>query len=131
MQREHFIRNLKGTMYYQDTPIVEFEIKNRELVQFEDLSNGKYWFAELGLWGETYVAFNEFFKRRVVQDYAMYLREYLDACGLESYDFEEIVKRNNGSNHLDMFWVKFENIGAKCFNDIWQQEYPIYKEGTV
>lgn len=74
---------------------------------------------------------NDFFRRRVVQDYAMFIHEYLSGMGLDCYDFEELVKRNNGSNHLDSYWVKFDGIGASCYNDIWEQSYPIYKEGTI
>lgn len=127
MSKEYFINNLKGTMYCQDLALFEFEIKDRELVSYQDLSRQKWWPMEAKVYGMSYRSLNDFFRRRVVQDYAMWLQDYLKGMGLSGYDFEELVKRNNGSNHLDEYWVKFDRIGAKCYNDIWTQKYPIYK----
>lgn len=109
----------------------EFEIKNRELVSYRDLSNQKWWPLEPKVYGMSYRSLNEFFQRRVVQDYAMWLHDYLEGMGLPGYDFEELVKRNNGSNHLDEYWIKFDSIGAQCYDDIWTQKYPIYSTGTI
>lgn len=131
MHREHFINNLKGRMYYKETPIFDFEIKNRELVSYTDLSNQRFWPCEPKMNGMSYAALNNFFRRRVVQDYAMWVDEYVHAMGLSEYNFEELVKRNNGNNMIDFFWIKFEGIGAKCWADVWKQEYPIYTEGTI
>ena len=33
-------------------------------------------------------------------------------------DFDEYIRKNNGNNNLDNYWVKFPNFGAKCFRDI-------------
>lgn len=131
MRREHFIKNMNGVLFYKDIPLFSFEIKDRQLISFQDLSNGEMWPYELRDIGVSYVAINNFFRRRVVADYAMWLREYLDALYLDHYDFEEIVKRMNGNNNVDFYWVKFDGIGAKQFSDIISQEYPIYKEGTI
>lgn len=32
MGYQYFIRNLEGTLYYLDTPVIEFIIKDRELI---------------------------------------------------------------------------------------------------
>lgn len=45
---------------------------------------------------------------------------------VKHYDFEEIVKLNNGWNHLDYYWVKFDELDATCWKDILTQKYPIY-----
>lgn len=126
MEREYFIRNMEGTLYWRDMPLFEFVIRNRELVSYKDLSDGKMWPAEPKTFGMSYRSINEFFRRRVIDDHAMWLTDYLEALGLDHYDFEEIVKRNNGNNHLDDFWVKFDDLGAKTFKDIYEQQYPIY-----
>lgn len=126
MEREYFIQNMEGTLYWKDTPLFDFHIRNRELVSYRDLSNGQMWPAEPKTYGMSYRSINDFFRRRVVEDHAMFLMDYLDAMGLDHYDYEEMIKRNNGSNHLDNFWVKFEGLGAKNFDDICNQHYPIY-----
>ena len=125
MSREYFIRNLEGTLYYKDLPLFEFKIKNRELVYSKDLSNQKMWPVEPKVYGLSYRTINDFFRRRVVQDNAMMLKEYLDDMGLPYYDFEELIKKNNGSSH-DFFWLKFNGLGAKNFSEICTQSYPIY-----
>lgn len=127
MEREYFIKNLEGVMYYQDTPLFEFKIENRELVHYKDISRLKYYPCEPRMNGVSYTSINNFFRRRVVPDYAQDIRDYLTAIGLDTYDFEELIKRNNGYNHLDFFWVKFKNIGAQSWHDICTQTYPIYK----
>lgn len=32
-------------------------------------------------------------------------------------NFDEYIKHNNGNNNLDNYWVKFEDFGARCFED--------------
>jgi len=126
MHREYFIKNLEGIMYFKDIPLFEFQIRNRELISYRDLSNHEFWPCEPRMNGMSYVSLNNFFQRRVVPDYAQDIGEYLDAIGLPYYDFEELVRRNNGGNHLDFFWVRFPDMGAQCWNDILTQNYPIY-----
>lgn len=123
-REQMFIRNLEGTLYYQDKPLIMFKIQNMRLVEYT-LLESQHLPVELAVWGISYYNFNEFFKRRVVQDGAMFLRDYLDELHLEHYDFEQIVKRNNGSNHLDFYWVKFPNgVGIQKFEDIWKMQEP-------
>lgn len=112
-------------MYFQDVPLFEFRIVNRELISYKDLSHQEYWPCEPRMNGMSYISINNFFQRRVVPDYAQDIKEYLEAIGLRYYDFEELIKRNNGGNHLDFFWVKFPDKGARCWNDILTQKYPI------
>ncbi len=131
MSKEHFIKNLKGTMYHQNLALFEFEIKDRQLISCHDLSNQKWWPMEPKEFGMSYRSLNDFFRRRVVQDYAMWLSDYLEGMGLSCYNFEELVKRNNGSNHLDEYWIRFDGIGAQCYDEIWTQKYPIYLTGTI
>lgn len=125
MEREYFIWNLEGTLYYKDMPLFEFKIKNRELVYWKDLSNKEMWPLEPKVYDMSYRTLNDFFRRRVVQDNAMLLKEYLEDMGLDYYDFEELIKKNNGSTH-DFYWVKFKDMGAKNFDEICNQHYPIY-----
>lgn len=122
----HYIKNIEGTLYSFDVPLCEFSIKDRELVYFKDLSNKKFYPFELALGGATYGSFNNFFNRRVVKDYAMFIREYLNDMGLDSYDIDELVKRNNGSCH-DTYWIKFKDFGVKSWDELQHTRMPIYK----
>ena len=45
---------------------------------------------------------------------------------LKYYDFEALIKKMNGWNAIGYHWIKFDNMGAKCWNDIIHQKYPIY-----
>ena len=54
-----------------------------------------------------------------------YLTEHLKAIGMEEFNFDDYIKKNNGNNHLDNYWIKFKTFGAKCFAEICSQEYPV------
>lgn len=90
-----------------------FKIEDRKLINYElygwkaEISEGK----GIGFFkasGVSYKTLNEFFRSRVVLDGSMMIREYLDALGLDHYDFEKIVKTLCGWNPADRIWVKFE-----------------------
>lgn len=116
---------MKGILYYQDTPLLDFEISNRELLMGIDLSEHKLWPPEIHLYGLTYGNLNDFFRRRTMMEGCMYYMEHLHSMGLERMDFDKYIMMNNGNNHLDNYWVKFEDFGAKSFNDICTQRYPV------
>lgn len=61
MAEIRLINNLKGILYYIDTPLLDFEIKNRELVRAEDLSGKKLYPFELSRLGVNYGSINVFF----------------------------------------------------------------------
>ncbi len=102
-----FLKNYSGTLYYEDIPLVYFNIENGELKEYrkckEDLQYFPYELARIGF---TYKAFNLFFRERVVLDGSQDIREYLNALDLEYYDFEKIVKINKGRNFLDNWSVR-------------------------
>ena len=52
--------------------------------------------------------------------------EYVKGMGLERYDFKELIKRNNGWNHVDLYWLKMNGIGASSWEEVQTQNYPIY-----
>lgn len=126
MGREYFIWNMKGVLLCEDLSLVDFEIKERQLIYARDLSNGERYPWALFRYGLTYQGFNTFFNMRVVRDYAQDLRDYLECMGLKAYDFEALVKKMNGWNALDMYWVRFDDLGARCWADICSQKYPIF-----
>ncbi len=55
------INNLKGILYYLDIPLLDFEVKNRELIKAVDLNKGKLFPPELAVWGISYGNLNAFF----------------------------------------------------------------------
>ena len=118
MSEVRLINNLKGILYYLDTPIIDFEIKDRRLIKAEDLSGKKYYTPELACFGMNYLNFNSFFERRTMKEGCMYYREHLRAIGMERFDFDEYIRKNNGNNNLDNYWVKFDDFGAKSFKEI-------------
>ena len=124
MAEVRWIFNLSGILYYLDTPLLDFSIKNRRLEYAKDLSGRRLYPPELALYGVSYANLNEFFERRTMKENCMFYREHLKAIGLKSFDFDTYIKKNNGNNHLDNYWVKFEDFGAKCFSDICSQKYP-------
>lgn len=48
----------------------------------------------------------------------MYYREHLKKIGMDKFDFDEYIKKNNGNNNLDNYWVRFEDFGARNFSQI-------------
>ena len=118
MAEVRLIRNLKGILYYLDTPLLDFEIRDRELIKANDLSGGRFFPPELALYGVTYGNINEFFERRTMKEGCMYYREHLRNIGLEMFDFDRYIMKNNGNNNLDNYWVRFEDRGARRFADI-------------
>ena len=125
MMDKYYIQNLDGTLYKKDIPILYFKIDGQQLIEYKKLADKKYLPAHLD--GKiSYNNIRSFFEDRVVEYGAMWVDDYIHALGLESYNFEEIIKRNNGWNHLDLFWIKLKNIGATSWNEILHQKYPIY-----
>lgn len=121
MAEVRLISNLKGILYYIDMPLLDFEIKNRELIKAVNLSEGRRFPPELALYGITYGNINDFFRRRTMDEGCMFYQEHLKALHLEKFDFDKYIMLNNGNNHLDNYWVRFENFGARCFMDICTQ----------
>lgn len=118
MAEVRWIQNLKGILYYLDTPLLDFEIKERQLVKAKNLSGGKFFPPELAVYGINYGNINEFFERRTMKEGCMFYREHLKAIGMERFNFDEYIKIKNGNNHLDNYWVKFENYGATNFAEV-------------
>lgn len=117
MAEVRLINNLKGILHYLNTPLIDFEIRDRELIKAVDLSGGKLFPWELARFGVTYGSINAFFQRRTMKEGCMFYQEHLRAIGMERFDFDQYIRHNNGNNNLDNYWVKFENFGAKCFED--------------
>ena len=118
MAEVRLINNLRGILYYLDTPLLDFEIKDRTLVKAVDLNNGKLFPPELAVWGVSYGNINAFFERRTMKEGCMFYYEHLRAIGMERFDFDAYIKKNNGNNTLDNYWVRFPDFGAKRFKDI-------------
>ncbi len=112
------INNLQGILYYLDTPLLDFEVKDRNLIKAVDLNGGNLYPMELAVWGISYGNLNAFFERRTMKEGCMFYREHLKAIGMERFDFDTYIRKNNGNNNLDNYWVKFPDFGAKCFRDI-------------
>lgn len=112
------IRNLRGVLYYINTPLLDFEITDRRLIKADNLSGGRFFPPELAVYGVNYGNINEFFERRTMKEGCMFYREHLKAIGMEMFDFDEYIKKNNGNNNLDNYWVRFEDFGARSFEEI-------------
>ena len=123
MAEIRLINNLKGILYYLDIPLLDFEVKNRELIKAVDLNKGKLFPPELAVWGISYGNLNAFFVRRTMKEECMFYREHLKAIGMERFDFDIYIRKNNGNNNLDNYWVKFPDFGARCFKDIAEHNY--------
>lgn len=124
--RVYYIKNLEGTVYYKDTPVFEFRIKDCKLEYFKDLSNKKYYPWEFVVQPISYACFVEWLNNRVVKDYAMDIQGYLKQMGLDHYDFEELIKRTNGSNET-MHWIRFKDFGAQSWDELLTLDFPVYK----
>lgn len=125
MAEVRLINNMKGILYYLDTPLLDFEIRDRELVKGVDMNDGRYFPPELAVYGISYGNLNEFFCRRTMREGCMFYHEHLRALGLEKMDFERYIMMNNGNNNVDNYWVRFDDFGAKSFYDIAHQNYPV------
>ena len=118
MAEVRLINNLKGILHYLDTPLLDFEIKDRELIKAVNLSNSKFFPPELAVYGVTYGNINAFFERRTMKEGCMCYKEHLKAIGMDKFDFDKYIDKNNGNNNVDNYWVKFPDHGAMCFRDI-------------
>ena len=125
MAEVRWITNLSGILYYLDTPLLDFSIRERQLIHYVNLSDSRFFPPELALYGISYGNLNEFFERRTMKEHSMFYREHLKAYGMKEFDFDTYIKKNNGNNHLDNYWVRFADFGAQCFADICEQAYPV------
>lgn len=126
MDHKFQIMDMQGVLHYKDIPLVDFKIFHTKLIYARDLSKGSYYPCEMFLLGLTYEAFCAFFNERVVREHAQWVWDYLHQMGLGHYDFEELIKKMNGWDATGFHWVKFPDMGAKCWEDIVRQKYPIY-----
>ena len=37
---------------------------------------------------------------------------------MDKMDFDLYIRKNNGNNHLDNYWVKFDDGGAQSFAEL-------------
>ena len=107
MSEVRWIRNLKGVLYYLDTPLLDFEIKDRRLIKAVNLSDSAFFPPELAVYGISYGNLNAFFERRTMKEGCMFYREHLKNIGMDRFDFDEYIKKNGGSNMLDNYRVVF------------------------
>lgn len=117
MSEVRWINNLEGVLFFLNTPLLDFEIKDRQLVKAIDLNEGKLFPPELALYGISYGNLNEFFERRTMKEGCMFYREHLKAIGMDEFDFDKYIMLKNGNNNLDNYWVKFKDFGARRFED--------------
>ena len=108
MAEVRLINNLKGILYYLDTPLLDFEIKNRELVKAVDLNEGKLFPPELALWGVSYSNINAFFQRRTMREGCMFYHEHLRAIGMDRFDFDEYIKNCGGKKDSEQSKEEYE-----------------------
>ena len=99
-------------------PLLDFEIKDRQLIRAENLSGSRRFPPEFTFYGITYGSINEFFERRTMKEGCMYYREHLRNIGMDRFDFDEYIRKNNGNNNLDNYWVKFEDCGVSSFAEL-------------
>lgn len=124
MSYQYYLYDLEGVLYRKDKAVIEFCIKDRQLISYKVLSHDDLPY-DLYVSGVSYNSFNEFFKYRVVLDNSQDIRYYLNSFNLAHYDFNELVVKNNGWNHLDYYWVRFTDKGASSWKEICTQRYPI------
>ena len=73
---------------------------------------------ELAMLGVSYGSFVRFFQRRIIREGCILYREHLRALGMDKMDFDLYIRKNNGNNHLDNYWVKFDDGGAQSFAEL-------------
>ena len=88
MAENRLISNLEGILYYLDIPLLDFSVRNRQLVRAVNLSQSRLYPPELALYGISYGNLNEFFERRTMKEHSMFYREHLKAIGMEDFDFD-------------------------------------------
>lgn len=123
LMRKHNILNLCGTFMYQDIELLKFKIKNGCAEYIEECNREEYrdlypvdWLASKNE-KVGYFELNMFFKNHVVRDGSQDVGEYLQSLQLDSYNLDEIVKRNNGADYATPYWVKFDGIGVQHYAD--------------
>lgn len=118
MAEVRLIENLKGVLYFLETPLLDFEIRDRELITADNLSQGRFFPWELARYGVSYGNLNAFFQRRTMKEGCMFYREHLEAIGMKEFNFDQYIVLNNGNNHLDNYWLRFDGFGAQSFQEL-------------
>lgn len=101
------IRNLKGTIQWEDELICSFEIENGIVSSFEDFHakcRVPFWFKLYGINKETIYSF---VSDRLPEPNRYGLEEECRKAGIDC-TAEAIIKYNNGNGINDKYWIRYE-----------------------
>ena len=97
MAEVRWIQNLKGILYYLDTQLLDFEIRDRRLVKAENLSGGDFFPWEIAVYGISYGNLNAFFERRTMKEGSMLYTRHMKNIGMERLILIRILKRTTAT----------------------------------
>ena len=127
---DYWIKNYSGTMYWKNVKLFEFSIVDRQLVHFKQFTDDHLIWTlvnrEPGYW-----EINFFLMSRLKEENSMFIKEFLEAYYLDTYDAEEISKRANGNNRLDCYWVQYQNFGPQTWEELQEVREPYWKTGRL
>lgn len=103
--------NLGGTIYYKDTPVVEFKYK-RDVIQFigelnKDCVNLPFEFCDTEKVTDHLIRC--FFEARIVPETRIGLNEVLSKTKIQYYNPERIIRYQEGRCIHDQYWLQCDN----------------------
>ena len=122
MAENRLISNLEGILYYLDIPLLDFSVRNRQLVRAVNLSQSRLYPPELALYGISYGNLNEFFERRTMKEHSMFYREHLKAIGMEDVLISRGGQLAVRTDRLDCDYYRFKELDGGAVN-AYQNEY--------
>lgn len=114
------IRDLKGTVYRLNKPLIDFEIERGQTttLDFLDTENLPYEFIQKN----KYTALLAFLDDRVCPDTRIGLQKDLERVGISYFSLDEILKYSNGYSVQDYYWIRFGD-GVQSWEELVHHKY--------
>lgn len=114
------IKDLKGTLYKLNKPLIDFEIERGQIttLDFLDTENLPYEFIQKN----KYSALLTFLDDRVCPDNRIGLQKDLERAGIPYFNLDEILKYSNGYSVQDYYWIRFDD-GVQSWEELAHHKY--------
>lgn len=106
MTRWNELQNFDGLMLWKDTPILDFTIKDGEILKWEKHEENSNDYPIEFTYDFTPHGLNSFLENRLVPPTRQDLQRVLHDLGINEYNWDDIIAANYGLCTDDCYWFR-------------------------